>query len=248
MREENMFEKNNLLLPSILVSTALLLVGIIFSVTWRSNSKANETITVTGSAKMEIISDLGILRGTISSSAFTAQDAYRLLIQQKPALEKYLNEKGFAKEKLEYQTMNSYPTYEYNAQGYSTNRILSYNYNQRFEIKSNDVELIKKISLELTSLIEKGVNVIVDPPEYHYTNLAKIKIEIQAEAAKDAMIRAQRIAEATGGSLGNMRNARMGVLQITPKLSTMISDYGMNDVSSIEKEITSVVTASFEID
>lgn len=243
-----MLEKNNLLLPSILLSATILIVGIMLSFTWRSNSKANETITVTGSAKMDIKSDLGILRGTISSSAFTAQDAYRLLIQQKPALEKYLNENGFKKEEIEYQTISSYPTYEYNAQGYSTNRILSYNYNQRFEIQSKDVELIKKISVELASLIEKGVNVAVESPEYHYTDLAKIKIEIQAEAAKDAMIRAQRIAEATGGSLGNMRNARMGVLQITPKFSTMISDYGMNDVSSIEKEITSVVNASFEID
>lgn len=243
-----MLEKNNLLFPSIIVSAAILAVGILLATTWRNNSKANETITVTGSAKMDIVSDLGILRGTISSSAFTAQDAFRLLIQQKPALEKFLGEKGFKKEEVVYQTMNNYPTYEYNAQGYSTNRILSYNYSQRFEIRSKDVQLIQKISLELTALIEKGVNVVVDPPEYHYTNLAKIKIEIQAEAAKDAMIRAEKIAAATGGSLGAMRNARMGVLQITPKFSTMISDYGMNDVSSIEKEITSVVNASFEID
>jgi hypothetical protein len=39
----------------------------------------------------------------------------------------------------------------------------------------------------------------------------------------------------------------MGVLQITPKFSNMISDYGINDLSSIEKEITAVVNASFEI-
>jgi hypothetical protein len=39
----------------------------------------------------------------------------------------------------------------------------------------------------------------------------------------------------------------MGVLQITPKNSNVISDYGMNDVTSIEKEITAVVSASFEI-
>jgi uncharacterized protein len=37
------------------------------------------------------------------------------------------------------------------------------------------------------------------------------------------------------------------VLQITPKNSNQVSDYGMNDVSSIEKEITAVVNASFQI-
>jgi len=36
-------------------------------------------------------------------------------------------------------------------------------------------------------------------------------------------------------------------LQITPINSNMVSDYGMNDVSSIDKEITAVVNASFEI-
>jgi hypothetical protein len=40
----------------------------------------------------------------------------------------------------------------------------------------------------------------------------------------------------------------MGVIQITPFNSTMVTDYGINDVSSIDKEITAVVSASFEID
>ena len=96
--------------------------------------------------------------------------------------------------------------------------------------------------------MEKGVNFNVEMPEYHYTKLAELKIEIQAAAAKDAMVRAQKIAEATGRSIGTMRDARMGVIQITPRLSNQISDYGINDLSSIDKEITAVVNASFEIE
>jgi len=88
----------------------------------------------------------------------------------------------------------------------------------------------------------------VEQPEYHYTKLAELKIDIQADAAKDAMVRDDKIAKATGRSLGPMRDARMGVIQITPKLSNQVSDYGINDLSSIEKEITEVVNASFEIE
>ena len=106
----------------------------------------------------------------------------------------------------------------------------------------------KELSLDITSLIEKGVSFNVEQPEYHYTKMADLKIEIQAAAAKDAMIRAQKIAEATDRDLGPMRSARMGVLQITPKFSNAISDYGINDLSSIEKEIIGVVNASFEIE
>ena len=85
-------------------------------------------------------------------------------------------------------------------------------------------------------------------PEYHYTNLADLKIRIQAAAAKDAMIRAEKIAEATGRKLGPMRDARMGVLQITPKYSNQVSNYGINDITSIDKVITAVVSASFQIE
>jgi hypothetical protein len=132
--------------------------------------------------------------------------------------------------------------------GYQTNKVRAYNYSQRIEIKSNDVNKIKSISLEIPSLIEKGVSFSVEMPEYHYSKIAEVKIEIQAEAAKDAMNRASRIALSTGRDLGPMRSAKMGVIQITPRLSNQISDYGVNDLSSIEKEITAVVTASFEIE
>jgi hypothetical protein len=37
------------------------------------------------------------------------------------------------------------------------------------------------------------------------------------------------------------------VIWNTPLYSNIIADYGVNDTSSLEKEITSVVTCSFEI-
>jgi hypothetical protein len=40
----------------------------------------------------------------------------------------------------------------------------------------------------------------------------------------------------------------MGVLQITPAFSNEVSDYGINDVSSLQKDITGVVTVEFEVE
>jgi hypothetical protein len=240
--------KDHHFIPSIIIAITLIICSIIFTSTWKSNYSSNQTITVTGSAKKEIVSDLGILRGTFSAQSYTADGAYRELLRQKPALLSYLKANGFPENEIEFFTINSYPVYEIGPQGYQTGRITGYNYSQRVQIQSTDVNKIKEISLDISSLIEKGVNFYVEMPEYHYTKIADLKIEIQADAAKDAMIRAQKIAEATGRELGPMRNARMGVLQITPKFSNMISDYGINDLSSIEKEITAVVNASFEIE
>lgn len=243
-----MENKNNLLLPIGILGLAFIICSIIIVNAWKSNYSSNQTITVTGSAKKDIISDLGILRGTISVESPNAGNAYRELQRQKPILVSYLVSKGFPENEIEFFTMNSYPLYEVSPSGYQTGTVRAYVYNQRLEVKSKDVNKIKNVSLEIPSLIEKGVSFNVEMPEYHYTELANIKIEIQAEAAKDAMNRASKIALATKRKLGPMRSARMGVIQITPKFSNQISDYGINDLSSIEKEITAVVTASFEIE
>lgn len=41
---------------------------------------------------------------------------------------------------------------------------------------------------------------------------------------------------------------RQGVFQITPRNSTEISDYGMNDVSAVDKDITAVVRVTFSLE
>jgi hypothetical protein len=196
---------------------------------------------------MVMVSDLGILRGTLSASGVTGSEAYRALESQKPILLEYIRLKGFPVGKVNFQTISNFPVYNYNKNGQQEG-IRSYAASQMIDIQSSDVQLIKAISLEISGLVEKGVNFQVNTPEYYYTKVGDIKIEIQAAAAKDAMIRGQRIAKATGRELGTLKSARMGVLQITPENSNMTSDYGINDVSSIRKEITAVVNANFSID
>ncbi len=240
--------KNNpYLVPISVLSAAMIICSIIVASTWRANAMKDQTITVTGSAKKDIISDLGFLRGTLSASASSAQAAFQEMNSKKPLLIDYLASKGFPKDKISFFTINGYPIYEISSTGMQTSNIVGYNYSQRIEISSTDVQKIKDISLDISSLINKGVNFMVEMPEYHYTKIADLKIEIQAMAANDAMKRAEKIAASTDRSLGPLRTARMGVLQITPKFSNVVSDYGVNDLSSIEKEIVAVVTASFEI-
>ncbi len=242
-----MENKNNLTIPFAIIGFSFILGVIIFVLTWKSNYNSNQVVNVTGSAKRDIVSDLGVLKGTVDVEALTAEAAYKELKREMPQLVEYLSSKGFSKDKIEFFTINSYPVYQMGQNGYQTNIVRGYNYNQKFQIKSTDVYKIKAISLDIPSVVERGVNLHLDLPEYHYTKLSELKVEIQAEAAKDAMTRAEKIAKATGREIGTLRDARMGVIQITPRLSNQVSDYGINDLSSIDKEITAVVNASFVI-
>lgn len=243
-----MNNKNQLLLPAVIISVSFLIGIIIFVSAWKSNYSSSQTITVTGSAKQNITSDFAVLKGTLFVESPNAESAYKELEREKPILFNYLKSKGFPQDKIELSTITNFPVYQLSSTGQQTNTVIAYNYSQRISIQSEDVYKIKAISLEISSLIEKGVNFRVEMPEFHYLKLADLKIEIQAAAAKDAMIRAEKIAEATGRKLGPMRSAKMGVLQITPRFSNQVSDYGINDLTSIDKEITAVVNASFEIE
>ncbi|WP_439883176.1 SIMPL domain-containing protein [Pontibacter sp. MBLB2868] len=234
-----------LLLAAAILGVSMVICMFLFV---HSRAQANQTINVTGSAKREIISDLGILRGNLQASGATAEIAYNNLLNQRPGVLEYLKKQGFDTKNIEQATISLNPVYELNQQGYPTNIPLEYRAFQMIEVKSSDVEKIKAISVDISSLVNQGINFSVNPPEYYYTELADLKIEIQADAAKDALERAQKIAEATGSELGSITSARMGVLQITPVNSNMVSDYGINDVSSINKEITAVVNASFLLD
>jgi hypothetical protein len=240
--------KEKTVTASLVLGISFIIAVLIFSISFKQAKRESQQINVTGSAKLAITSDLAQLSASLSSYGNTQSEAYKQLEAQKPALLAYLASEGFPKDKIEFQTVINTPNYAMNEQGYSTGVIKGYSYMQRFQIQSGDVKKIQALSLSLPNLVEKGVNLQIEPPQYLYTKLSEVKIQVQAEAAKDAMMRAKKIAESTGSKLGSIHEARMGVLQITPKNSNEISDYGMNDVTSIEKEITSVVNASFDLE
>lgn len=243
-----MKERKDLVIAMGVLGACLIIATLIFSMAWKQAKSTEKAIEISGSARKAITSDLALLGASINAFGTTQGDAYRNLESQKPTVLSFLASKGFTKEKVTFSTVSNYPVNELNEQGYSTGNVRGYNFSQRFEIQSNDVQLIRQVSLELTALAEQGISLNVESPQYLYTKLQDIKAEVQAEAAKDAMTRGKKIAEATGSTLGNIRSARLGVLQITPKNSTEISDYGMNDVSAIEKEITATINASFKIE
>lgn len=232
-------------LSAIILAAGLIITGSIVSYSVLNIARSKETITSTGSAKQQITSDLGILSGSVYATAPTAAEAYRQMKAQLPGLYDYLASQGIKKEDVVLQTSSNEPMYDYGSGG---QHFVGYSAMQFFRIESADVAKVQKLSLDLPALVENGINLRVNPPEYYYTKIGDVKIDIQAAAAKDAMERAKRIAEATGRSIGSLSSARMGVLQITPVNSNQTSDWGINDVSSIQKEITAVVNAQFYVE
>jgi len=158
---------------------------------------------------------------------------------------KYLVGKGLEEKDYTVLSVNTVVNYTALPNGMFSSNIESYRLIQEIEIRSNDIDKITAISRESTKLIQDGVQFQSMPPQYFYTKIADLKIDMLALATKDAKDRAGKIAENSGSRLGELRFAKMGVFQITPINSNEVSDYGINDTSSIEKEIMAVVNCVF---
>ena len=79
------------------------------------------------------------------------------------------------------------------------------------------------------------------------TELSEAKLKALGAATEEAHRRAEILVKGLGGKLGAMRSSTLGVYQITPRDSTNVSDYGINDTSTREKDVTAVVTATFAV-
>ena len=86
---------------------------------------------------------------------------------------------------------------------------VEYELTQTVAIESKDVNKIEKISREITELLNQGVQFYLESPRYYFTKLADLKIQMISKATEDARIRAEKIAEFSGGKLGKLESARM---------------------------------------
>lgn len=227
------------------LSFSLVVSSFVFSRSIREFKQANDVLVVTGSAKRPIRSDYIILRFSLSSQEPTAKIAYQNLKEQTEKVQAYLQEQGVSDDAVTLSAIQTYNVPEVTVNGRNTGRILAYRLSQDIEIRSDEVEKYTELSQQANELIEEGINLVSQPPQYLYTKLPQLRIEMTAEAAKDAKARAEAIAKSTGNKVGAVRSAKTGVFQITSRNSTDVSDYGIYDTSSLEKDITAVVSVEF---
>jgi len=206
----------------------------------------SNVITVTGSAKKQITSDLVVWTGTFSAKSQDLKTAYSLLEGNKNSVQTYLDKQGLT-DTIVYSSINTNVHYVMGQYGQQTSEIEAYELSQDVTISSANIDKITEISRNITELINEGVQFQSQPPQYMYTKIADLKIEMLAAATKDATTRAQMIAENAGSKLGKLKSASMGVFQITPKYSNDVTDSGISDTSSLDKEITAVVNCQFYV-
>ncbi len=202
-------------------------------------------VRVKGFAKQEIKSDLAIFEAKIVEEDADLKLCYKNLTTSKDKVKNFLKTFGIPDNSIEFYSANIDEEYKINERGYSTDEFVKYILKQNFKIESNDVEQISKLAEEISQLLDDGVKMFVSDPKYVYTKLDDLKVEMIGRATANAKERAKTIAEKGNFRLGPIASVRVGIFQITPLHSTKVSNYGINDTSSIDKEIKSVVEIKY---
>lgn len=236
------------------IALAVLLSTLTVSRAWeRVKTRDVRTIDVTGSAKRRIKSDLIVWTAEIGTRAVDRQDAYRQLHAHVGIALAYLKTQALDDDEIRASSVSVHEIIDTEYIGVGEQRIeqrvsRGFAANQSITVTSLRVDLVERVSREVTSLIEDGVSVTSGAPQYFYTKLGELKIQMLAEASKDARLRAEKmLGSLAGGNLGKLKTADMGVINVNPANSTAASWDGKNDTTSLEKDIMTIVHTRYEL-
>ncbi len=206
----------------------------------------SQVINVTGSARKNVRSDLAIWRASFSTEAATLLEAQQKLKADLAKVEAFLKAKNVGPYFLAPVRIKDI-TGRSEDYGDSVARRVGFRLSQPVELHSEDVLRLPQLSSEATELLEQGVVFVSEAMEFIYTKASEAKVEMMAEATKDALARAEQIAGQGGRQIKELRQARMGVVQINPVHGSATSWEGNNDTTSLEKTITATVSAAFSL-
>jgi uncharacterized protein len=233
-----------LLLGLAATAVALVVTGVVVADAVRDAKRSGDTITVTGSAKQAITADLA--KWTLSVSAQDADPAVasRLLRSHAGKV------RGFLRGTLPQSALTEPPvsTEQVEQMLPGRRKVTAYRLAQSFEISTKEIGRVEAAAARVSELLDQGVPVSALALEYVSTQLTKARLQALRRATQDARSRAETIVEGIGGELGGARSAQLGVYQVTRRDSTEVSDYGINDTTTREKDVTAVVTLTFALE
>ena len=242
------------------LSVAIVLASVVASGAFLRAKRLDQNIKITGSAKRTIKSDLMIWRTSVSAEAATLAGAYSKLSRDVEKTKAFLISQGFPENQIVVSAVTTTTirasrgiqkqqvVSEDEGGGTGGGRVTSYSLTQSLQIRSTEIDKLTEVSRKVTQLINQGILLESNEPEYLYTKLAELKVAMLADAAKDARERAAQIASSAGGKVGEMRSAEMGVMQVNAADANEISGYGVNDTKSVEKDVLAVVHVTFALE
>ncbi len=243
-----MWERLALPIAISLLAVALLVGSVAIAGGIRDRGE-NDVLTVTGSAKRRISSDYVVWTASLTSRQPTAPAAAKELERWAERFRAFLDAEGAQPDEVTMQPVSTETQAEEDFEtGELTGRVLGFALTRTFQVRSSRVDEIAALVEKSAQLLAEGVPISGEPPQYVYTKLPSLRPALLEAATKDALERAEVLARATDAKVGRLRSVDVGVFQVTSPNSTEVSDYGVYDISTREKDVTAVVNITLGIE
>jgi len=233
-------------LAGLALAAGLAFAALVLANTWNRIAET-QVINVTGSARKNVRSDLVVWRASFSVDAPTLLEAQQKLHTDLQKIAAFLQEHAQPDFSLTPVQISELTARQHHDDATTTQVRVGYRLSQTLEVRSPEVERVPQLAGETGDLLQQGVALVSGDFEFIYTKAGDTKVEMMAEATKDARARAEQIASQGGRTLKELRSARMGVVQINPLYSSATSWEGNNDTSSLDKTITATIGATFAL-
>lgn len=246
-------ENKNYTIPALLIALGLAVSSIGGMYLFTDYKKGvGSMISATGSAELDLDSDLVVWRGSFNAVADTSKEAYAKIKDDAEAVRKFLVDSNISDDEMVFDSVNinekTEPIYDDNG-NWRGERFVGYDLRQNVSVTSKNLDKVEKVSRDISKLLENGVEFQSYRPEYYCTTLSDKKLELIKLATANAKERIDIMAREAGSSVGKLKNSKLGVFQIVAKNSgTSAFAYdGYLDTSSRTKTASITVKLDYSI-
>ncbi len=243
-KQKEWFSKVTIWFP-IIMGISLIISVMIGSYVFYKIKALEDVLSVTGSASKEVVADQAKFSGDFSrvTNLSSLKYGYDQMARDLSFLKTFLKSQGIDEKNIIISPVLMNEIYD----GNNNKPEKEYTLRQNIEIASTDVSKMATLAQATVSLINSGVIFTTNPVQYYYSKLPDVRVSLLSDAVKDARARAEKISESTGRKVGSVKSASSGVVQVLPRNSLDVSDYGTYDTSTVDKNIMVTVRVTFSM-
>ncbi|MGK0638083.1 SIMPL domain-containing protein [Schleiferia thermophila] len=236
------------LLAYTMISLAAIVIALLIRSAILEKYTSNHTIAVTGLGSVDFDSDLIVWSGTFSRIDKDLKKAYAEIEKDRFIILQYLISKGIKESSIVFQSIQINKEFDHqydDTYNLRKKTFVGYNLSQSVTIESDQVDVVEEAGRSITELINQGIEFYSASPQYFYTKLAELKLQMIETATLDANKRARILAENSGNKIGKLKRATLGVFQIVGQNSGEDFSWG-GTFNTFSRKKTAHITVKLE--
>lgn len=201
------------------IMTGLIVLGLMIPIAVANFKSYDRTVDVKGLCEKEVMADKVIWPITFTVVGDDLLGIHNETDGNIATITKFLTDGGLPTSAITYSTPRISDKY---AQEYGNNdRRFRYLSKSIITVCSDNVELVRNLMQQQSSLLKKGISLTENswenPVQFKFEGLNEVKPEMIEEATVNARAAAQKFAKDSGSKLGKIKTANQGTFTITDR-------------------------------